>query len=643
MTVNSQRLLLAAGAAAAGGALYVDDVFSTHVYPGNTTTQSIVNGIDLSGEGGLVWLKNRTDATVHGLYDTARGTNKRLSSDGDGTEQTDNGVTAFNNNGFTVGQVGLSNENNKDYVSWTFRKAPGFCNIVTYTGNATTGGDTQVINHSLGSVPGLILVKRRSSTDNWGVWHRSRGATKYLRLDEDGAEVDSADMWNDTEPTSTNFTVGWNGKVNTNGETYVAYIFAHDDQSFGTDSDEAIIKCGSYTGNGANGGKTIDLGFEPQWVMLKAVTSATVNDWQMYDVMRGIYGYQPGGSTVNSALLYANKSQAESDDYQFGVTPTGFIAIDGHNNNNNVEYIYIAIRRSHKPPEAGTDVFAIDVNTQSEPEYVSNFVVDWAFHRNVSYADNFESYARALGPVKLELNTSSAESANTAAVFDFMDGWGDNLANDTNYRSWMFRRAAGFFDVVAYDGTGSAHTETHNLAATPEFIIARNRDIVEDWTCYHSALGATKYIQLNGVSGEQTLSTIWNNTAPTSTNFTVGTQDRVNGNNYDYVAYLFATLTGISKVGSYTGTGSNIGVDCGFTAGARFVLIKRTDGNGDWFLYDSDRGIVGGNDPYLQMHTAAQVTNTDYIDPLNSGFTVTSSAPAALNASGGTYLFLAIA
>jgi hypothetical protein len=109
--------------------------------------------------------------------------------------------------------------------------------------------------------------------------------------------------------------------------------------------------------------------------------------------------------------------------------------------------------------------------------------------------------------------------------------------------------------------------------------------------------------------------------------------------------YLFASLNGISKIGTYSGTGSNVNVDCGFTAGARFVLIKRTDSTGtDWYIWDTTRGIVSGNDPYLFLNSnAAQVTNTDYIDPLNAGFTVTSSAPAALNASGGTYLFLAIA
>ena len=114
--------------------------------------------------------------------------------------------------------------------------------------------------------------------------------------------------------------------------------------------------------------------------------------------------------------------------------------------------------------------------------------------------------------------------------------------------------------------------------------------------------------------------------------------------NYNYVAYLFATLAGVSKVGTYSGTGNDVNVDCGFTSGARFVLVKRTDSSGDWYHWDSESGIVAGNDPYLLLNSdAAQVTNTDYIDPLSSGFTITSGAPSDLNTSGGTYFFLAIA
>ena len=208
-----------------------------------------------------------------------------------------------------------------------------------------------------------------------------------------------------------------------------------------------------------------------------------------------------------------------------------------------------------------------------------------------------------------------------------------------------FRRAPGFFDVVAWAGTSTDGSSTtalnHNLAATPELIIGKKRGFAGNWTVYSSVTGINKELELNQDAAVASVTNMIK-AAPTDTTYTVGYGLNQSGRNY--VGYFFASLSGVSKIGSYTGTGSNIGVDCGFTAGARFVIIKRTDSSGNWYVYDSARGIVGGNDPYLLMNTQdAEVTNTDYIDPLNSGFTVTSSAPADLNASGGTYLFLAIA
>jgi hypothetical protein len=134
---------------------------------------------------------------------------------------------------------------------------------------------------------------------------------------------------------------------------------------------------------------------------------------------------------------------------------------------------------------------------------------------------------------------------------------------------------------------------------------------------------------------------------PTATQFNLtGSVNAPNTNQSGrtYIAYLFATCPGVSKVGSYTGTGTTLNVDCGFTNGARFVLIKRTDSTGDWFVWDTARGIVSGNDSYLLLNsTAAEVTNTDYIDPLSSGFQISSTAPAAINASGGSYIYLSVA
>jgi hypothetical protein len=164
------------------------------------------------------------------------------------------------------------------------------------------------------------------------------------------------------------------------------------------------------------------------------------------------------------------------------------------------------------------------------------------------------------------------------------------------------------------------------------------------WAVYSAPTGATKFLTLNAIGAENTNSTFWNNTSPTSSNFTVGTITRVNGSGETYVAYLFATCPGVSKVGSYTGTGATQTINCGFAAGARFVLIKKTSGTGSWYVWDSSRGIVAGNDPYLLLNsTDAEVTNTDYVDTASVGFEISSTAPSEINENGGSFIFLAIA
>tara|TARA_R110000782_G_scaffold256784_1_gene345929 strand:- start:16 stop:630 length:615 start_codon:yes stop_codon:yes gene_type:complete len=204
----------------------------------------------------------------------------------------------------------------------------------------------------------------------------------------------------------------------------------------------------------------------------------------------------------------------------------------------------------------------------------------------------------------------------------------------------MFKRATGFMDVVVADAPGYAWTnQPHNLGVVPELLIVKSRAVGGTWYVTSSALASSNYYMGLNSNSAAALSgvSMYSATATTVSYPSTSTAGSL-------LSYLFATLAGISKVGNYTGTGADLNVDCGFTGGARFILIKRTDSTGDWYYWDSVRGISAGNDPYLLLNsTAAQVTNTDYIDPLASGFTVTSSAPAGLNSNGGTYIFLAIA
>jgi hypothetical protein len=172
-------------------------------------------------------------------------------------------------------------------------------------------------------------------------------------------------------------------------------------------------------------------------------------------------------------------------------------------------------------------------------------------------------------------------------------------------------------------------------------MIVKKRNAAYEWIVYSPAgLG---YLRLNTDEVYNSNDVLWNGTAPTSTVFSVGAFTHVNNSGDTYVNYLFATCPGVSKVGSFTGTGATQVINCGFTGGARFVLIKATSTTGDWLVWDSARGIVAGNDPYLALNsTAAEVTNTDWVDTAATGFELSNAGGNLANSNGVSYIFLAI-
>ncbi len=644
--IGSNILAGASGGAGGGEALYVDDVFSTWTYDGTGSAQTITNEIDLDGEGGLVWFKQRTTTYSHALIDTERGGTKWLRSNSNEAEATDSAaITSFNSNGFTLGTSDQVNNNTQDHVSWAFRKAPGFFDVVTFSAT------TDQIPHSLGSTPGMIVVKRTDSTGDWWVYHRSFSdpTQNYMKLNDSTAKyAGTSGNW---EATSTYFKFNIISSGN-----YVAYLFAHDDQSFGTNGDEAIIKCDKYVGAGSGTVKEVDLGFEPQWVMIKKINGA--ENWLIFDNMRGV------SSNGNDAHLVPNEPDAEvSNADRINFTSTGFnLNVGNMTNESGKSFMYVAIRRPHKPPEAGTDVFAAHTSSATNgTKITTGFPIDMQFARwsganvynNTAVNDRIRGVSANDAEKSITLITSRTDFETSGAANALGSEYWDNTgfrihsyASGTASIYQSFRRAPGFLDVVAYNGSSSsAQTIQHNLGAVPEMMIVKKRSASDFWAVYHSGIGNNAFLRLNTDADKTTPTALWDTTTPTATHFTVGNDPAVNDSGATYIAYLFATLSGVSKVGTYDGTGNNVDVDCGFAAGARFVMIKRTDivSSGDWYIWDTARGIVSGNDPYFLLNsTTAEVTTTDYIDPLNAGFTVTSSAPAALNASGGTYAFLAI-
>ena len=628
-------------------------------------TSSLTEVPAVVGEGGLVWIKSRSAANDHALMDTDRGGTNVISSNSTAAQATNSGlITSFYGNGYSVGAAGGVNGSATTFASWTFRKAPKFFDIVTWTGDGTTG---RAIAHNLDADVGFIVAKKTNGTGDWNALHRSIPFTGSplnggIRLNLTGAGNAYVSNWDNTFPTSTHFYVSdvagaSNATLNTSGETYVAYLFAHDAGGFGKDGTENVISCGSFTSD-ANGNATINLGYEPQWLLIKR-TSSTGN-WVMVDVMRG---WAQGN---NQNILIANLSDAElaqNSQNLTNITPTGLTSYLTYLGADNT-YAYIAIRRGPmKVPTSGTEVYNALSRTGTGATTTvtgAGFPVDLVFAKSRANSSFYWDWLDRLRGYDKNLfsNNTDAEYSNgtvsyqSLTSFASMDGvilgadqWNGYINYSSNtYINYFFRRAPGFFDVVCYTGTSSATTVNHNLGVAPEMVIVKRRDTAYNWSVYNQDIGNTDYLMINTNGQAYTNSIFWNNTSPTDSVFTVGTYAGVNASGGTYVAYLFATVPGVSKVGSYTGTATTNQIDCGFSSGARFVLIKRTDSTGDWYVYDSARGIVAGNDPYLFLNsTAAEVTTTDYIDPYSAGFEISSSAPAAINASGGTYIFLAIA
>lgn len=630
---------------AAGGRVppvtYVDDVFSAYTYTGTGATLNIVNGIDLAGKGGMVWSKRRDSAQSHGLFDSVTGLSSYLNSASTAAQSaTSPDITSFNSNGVTYGAPGtyIYNFSGGTYVNWTFRKAPKFFDVVTWTGNSTP----RTIAHSLGSAPGMIMVKKTNTADSWYVYHRSLGNGGVLYLEQTAAAGTGSSYWNSTDPTASVFSVGGNTGVNGTGNTYVAYLFAHDT---GTDG---IVQCGTFTTDGS-GNATVTLGWEPQYLMIKSASG--VNGWWIFDTSRGL----PAAPTTVVPFLSANATSAEgSFGANIGPTATGF-AHNGGGLGASVTYVYLAIRRPNKPPTVGTQVYNAIARTGTGAAatvtgvgFAPDLVVDSG--RSGGY---WHSWWDRLRGANKGLNSSStdAEAALTVSLNSFNQN-GITVGTDANqwinhtgvpYINHFFKRAPGVFDQVCYTGTSSATTVSHGLGAVPELMIVKSRSNAETWAVYSVDGGATKYLSLNSTNGFTTLGW-WNNTTPTAAVFSLGAYSETNGTAFTYVAYLFATKAGISKVGTYTGNGSSLTLNMGFTTGARFFMCKRTDSTGDWYVFDTTRGIIAGNDGHLSLNTtAAEVTTDDSVDPDTSGLIVNQLAATNINVNAATYIYLALA
>jgi hypothetical protein len=368
-------------------------------------------------------------------------------------------------------------------------------------------------------------------------------------------------------------------------------------------------------------------------------------DWFLADSMRDF-----GANSVS--ILRPNLGSAElTGNNTVKVNSTGFVANIGLAN---TTYIYLAIRRPNKPPTSGTEVYNAIARTGTgaaatvtgvgfAPDLVT--IQSRSNTRPSSWIDRLRGSSKYIVTAYTDAEVTDA----TGVVSIDMDGCslgtlGNFNADSNTFINHFFRRAPGFMDEVCDTGTAAAHAISHNLTKAPELLIRKSRSAATQWEVWHSALAATEKLVLNSTAAKATDATAWDSTVPTASQFTVGTGANVNADAATFDTYLFATLTGISKIGSYTGNGTTQTINCWFTTGSRFILIKRTDSTGDWYVWDTVRGIVSANDPHLSLNTTAtEVTTDDSVDPDVSGFIVNQVAETNINVSGGQYIFLSVA
>ena len=302
--------------------------FQSKTYSGNGSTNAITLDGSENMQSDFIWFKRRDGADNHILFDDVRGVTKGLYSDLTNAEDNlADSLSSFDSNGFTLGadtgSGGSINGSSESCVAWCWKESAtaGF-DIVSFTGN----GSARTISHSLSAKPDFFVVKGRTFGEQWECYHTSLGATKCLQWDDNSAEADLANRFNDTEPTSSVFTVGDADAVNKNTYTYITYLWR---------SVQGFSRFSKYTGNGNANGTFIHLGFRPAWFLVKRSDSA--NSWHLVDAKRNTFN-----PTQNGLFPDTNDGENTGNQFDFLANGVKLNSSDGGYNASGGTYIFMA-------------------------------------------------------------------------------------------------------------------------------------------------------------------------------------------------------------------------------------------------------------------------------------------------------------
>jgi len=651
--------------------------FNIETYIGTNAAKS-VTGLGFSP--GMVWWKNRSGTNSHAIADVVRGANKYVHPDGTNTENTSNGTSqdciSFDTDGFSIGTVsnaGSINTADGEIVAWAWKandneptyNTNGTINSVVSTNdnagfsviNYTGTGSNATIGHGLSAAPTFMLVKNLSSSSAWAVYQSGMGATKYMSLNETTGASTASNVWNDTAPTSTVASIGTWGPVNTDGDKHIMYAW--------TDK-TGYSKFGSYTGD-AQTNQTITTGFKPDFVLIKSTVGNA--NWRLYDTRR----------SIEQGFIRAHDTPVE---YTDGDTPnieiisTGFRITSGGvsngiNANGNL-YTYYAFAKnvtSNTTLANSFNVIRYRGTGAARQVTTAGFRPDFVWTKRTSHTGSHGLFDSLRGTgMELASDSGGADqtSNNTITSFD-SDGFtaGSNWAlNNTNYDyiAWCWKagntwqsnitgtiastvnaNTANGFSIVKYTGTGSNGTVGHGLSATPTLIIAKNLDTAggngdwDGWPVYSSTIGNDKLLNLKGNAAAESTGGTWGSTTPTSTVFTVQDNNDNNKDGDEIIAYCFHSVSGFSKIGTYTGNGSTQSIT-GVGFKPDFIMFKKTSASQDWLMVDALRG---GQIELVPNGTAANYTMTNGVSSFDDdGWTM--GANNSLNTNSATYIYIAI-
>ena len=640
-----------------GDPIYMEDFYDQRlVRLGGANGEAAYSGIDLENKGGMVIMKTSfNDNQKMVMFNTLTGVNNYyLIGENTSPQYSASSVQSFTTTGITLGSDTKWNANNRMHMMYTFAKQEKFFDMVRYTGNGVAGRE---IAHNLNGEVGMVWIKKETGPSDWQIGHRglNEGVNpwEYYQEFKNSASVQNDTAWDYTAPTTTHITLGDRAECNAVAQTYIAFIFGHNEleseKIFGPERNKPAIFCGRL--GASQNGIDQNIGMPAQFYLSKTTKSPYTtgngygDSWRLIDAARGMnYGDDSPYFTINESHTNAiqegtfgqiayKSARGFTPQSQGAYQASVYMAIgaDSYNNpaQNQLGLDRIFVQSDMQPPNTSNGYEIGDERPANTRKQIDMFIQKKYTNTSGSSRGNngeWKLVDRDSGGKKYvypswtaNQGTWSGDNEGTRLAVDSpatkrnyrMAGHGQQrtsspMSDSTGYfwgAGWTLQRK--FFDIQTYVGDNTtAQTVYHNLEAEPEMVWIKSLAGNEDWFIYHKDLGTSWKLGLNLSTGRVSTSTGGKIVSADGEKVVVGKTSGngiyTNNNDVPYRLYLFASFPTFSKIGTYTANaGYNIDIDCGFTwtsNGPALLIIKRTDAgsSGEWMWYAREYSVTGG-------------------------------------------------